>query len=135
MTTENDEPIPLPPPPSKKRSPSDNQDIVENSQSDNTDPPPELTEVIRAVERQVVSLLPKIRQFDGETSDSKEYRYIEEMFDRCLINMDKLQCGNFTKLREQRKAMVRYIEQASKILRERVAINSELNELSKKMTT
>lgn len=90
---------------------------------------------INAVKTEIAILLDKINQFKEISSKSKEYRYLDEMLTRCVLNLDKIECGDLQHLRQQRRAAIKLVDATSSILARQLQINIEINELTLSMST
>lgn len=83
---------------------------------------------INSVKSDVIKLVKDIANFEGISKDMKEYRYIEEMLTRCLIQLDSIQCSG-QDLRQQRKSTVKSIESAIDVLSKRAKLNADMKQL------
>lgn len=88
---------------------------------------------IMAVNLEVNNLLQLVRNFNKLTADCTDYRYIEEMLTRSILTLDQLECGQCPELRQKRKTTCRSIEQISDVLKKKLDLNIELDELSLKL--
>lgn len=123
-------PIPMPPPPPSHE---------EECPAEDDRPKPSDAEIekiaskLNSVKRQAIDLVRIIEKFEYTSSDTKEFRYIEEMLTRCVLELDQLECSQLPELRQQRKDLVRCVEQASKVLHKKVELNASLSDLFTKM--
>lgn len=143
----SDQPIPLPPPPSDHRTPTPetNDQLAGEKAEEGTrqksnhtnncnipkkksDPTP--SEKFEEVRKKITDLLPAIQQFNGKSPKSKEYRYLDEMLTRCVLELDGVQCGDSDELRKQRKAIVKLVDKATDILQRKQQLNSDMDDLS-----
>lgn len=150
------EPIPLPPPSNSEQHNNSNlesscardtqQNVNNNAshglQTTNTNQErgleikkdTSLLGTISSIKMEVTNLLKKITMFDGISAKSKEYRYLDEMLTRCMIGLDDIQCGDSSELRQQRKATIKLVDQATDILQRKLQINSDIHDLSESMS-
>lgn len=103
-------------------------------QRDKSSSPTNQTQILSdrmvAISMEVNNLLELVKNFNHPSSDCREFRYIEEMLTRCMLNLDQIECSQMNDLRQKRKSICRWIEQVSKILNRKVELNKELAELS-----
>lgn len=144
------EPIPLPPPqtqessnPSTQPTESGHEDSIrrgtlEQQEQTNKAPikagvektPDTPYEAIQSIKQNINSLLQAIVKFDGISVQSKDYRYLDEMLTNCVLNLDNVDCKGSVELRQQRKAAIVFVDQATHILQKKLAINIDVHDLS-----
>jgi len=145
------EPIPLPPPPPSENLPkvSTNQGQNNDAQSQPTQPEqdkaknanPEQTGeanilcAINSIKSDLTNLLQEITKFSGLSAKSKEYRYLDEMLTRCMLNLDNIEVGDSTDLRQHRRTAIKFVDQATDILQRKLQINTDIQNLSENMAT
>lgn len=149
------EPIPLPPPQSTelKQQPQSDQPGSGNqsntasqpgshqgranqgqpdpaaSRSDADAAPKTPSSTISQIKRDINLLLQDIVKFDGITAKSKDYRYLDEMLTRCMLNLDKVECGRSPDLRMQRKEAIGFVDKATDILQRKLQVNTDIHNL------
>lgn len=148
--------IPLPPPPKspepnsardtskssdmpgQQQSQQPSQQSQQRQQQQNFKPderkPKDVFTCISEVKSSVTNLLKEISNFSGTSAKSKEYRYLDEMLTRCVLNLDQIECGDSVELRQHRKAAIKLVDRATDILQRKLKINSDIHELSENMT-
>lgn len=84
---------------------------------------------ISAVKKEITSLLEAISQFKEISEKSKEYRYLDEMLTRCMLNLDNIECGDYVDMRQQRKAANKLVDQTTELLQRKLKINIDIHEL------
>lgn len=142
--------IPMPPPPSKldhtpeiigeiRKTPDPQPVQKEHSDGEELNPRLSIDQTqiisdrILAINLEVHALLDLVKNFGQLSAESKDFRYIEEMLTRCMLNLDQIECGHHQDLRQKRKSICRWVEQVSKILHKKLALNKELAELSNQL--
>lgn len=90
---------------------------------------------INKIKSKVFMILQDIIRFNGITASSKDYRYLDEMLTRFILELDNIECGNSDELRQHRKSSIVLIEKATDILQRKLKINSDIHDLSEKMGT
>ena len=75
----------------------------------------------------VQDLEAKVNVFNGLKVD-KEYKYLEEMLTRCLIQLDAVEAGDHDKIRQARKQAVRMIQTALDLLELKAQAYAQNNE-------
>lgn len=143
------EPIPLPPPPAEQQqqnsvpqetssnnnqgqSNMSNQDAMDaaiNESKKDTSP----LGLINTVKLEVNNLVQKIKLFEGTSAKTKEYRYLDEMLDRCTLKLDVIELGELKELRQQRKSLIVLVDKATNILQRKVQLNYDIQKLSEDM--
>lgn len=87
-------------------------------------------EAIKLIKKDISSLLEAIVNFDGISNKSKDYRYLDEMLTRCVLNLDDVDCGGSLELRHQRKTAIISVDQATNILQRKLSINVDVHNLN-----
>lgn len=140
------EPIPLPPPQCQTQpndhtssaAPSDANTTEDTTNHQSTSSPmseeEKILSQINSVKLDITNLLERINQFKETSASSKEYRYLDEMLTRCVLNLDKIECGNSADMRQQRRAAIKLVDQTTNILQRKVQINADILELSVSMS-
>ncbi|XP_041361358.1 GATA zinc finger domain-containing protein 10-like [Gigantopelta aegis] len=85
------------------------------------------TEIIEGVVNTVRDLEAKVNVFNGLKVD-KEYKYLEEMLTRCLIQLDAVEAGDHEQIRQARKQAVRMIQTALDLLELKAQAYAQNNE-------
>lgn len=132
------EPIPLPPPPTEQHFRADSDSNLGHSHEATDQKKPKkndsVSDKINLIKAELSQYLQAIVNFNGISSQSKDYRYLDEMLDRCVINLDNIMVGESSDLRQQRKAVINLVDKASSILAKKVEINKDIHDLSEYMT-
>lgn len=81
--------------------------------------------VIESTRAEVNALLERIYLFEGTTETDKDYRYLDEMLTRCILQLDNIECSNPTD-RSNRKEAIRGVNEAISILERKLEINSDI---------
>lgn len=84
--------------------------------------------VIDSTRAEVSDLLKRIHQFEGTSSDDKNYKYLDEMLTRCILKLDQVECNNMED-RNTRKEAIQGVNEAIAILERKLAINSDIKEV------
>lgn len=120
------------------RSKSNNKaKIAENNHSDDQDNVIEISvehQLITSTRAELNLILKGIHQFQGTTESDKNYRYLDEMLTRCILDLDKIQCNNM-KDRSNRKQAIKDINQAISILERKLEINSDIKGLESNLNS
>lgn len=67
---------------------------------------------IDIIKSQVDELIGEIDGFKGSSSKDKQYCYLDEMLTRCMIDLDNIDCGENHNIRQDRKSVIKTINQA-----------------------
>lgn len=130
------EPIPLPPPPELQGQTRTGFNMSSNPQdSSHMSEDEMILSKINAVKMEITNLLEQISQFKEISAKSKEYRFIDEMLTRCVLNLDKIECGSSSDMRQQRRATIKLVDQTTSILQRKLQINTDIHELTINMST
>ena len=84
--------------------------------------------VIQTIRAQVNSLLERIHEFEGTSEQDKNYKYLDEMLTRCILDLDQIECNN-VKERDNRRETIRSVNAVISILERKLAINSDIRSL------
>lgn len=146
------EPIPLPPPPPEQQHNQSSRSARDETASPENKPQHQQTTQVNSpsagheerkadknmspanymnsIKMNVSGLLQKVAEFGGVSASSKEYRYLDEMLTRSLLNLDQIDCSQSSQLRDQRRAIIKLTDKASDILQRKVQLNSDIKDLS-----
>lgn len=69
-------------------------------------------DAIKKVEAEVKGLVTEIAKTKDMAFRDKRYRYLDEMLTRCMLRLDKIDCGPNEMLRQARKTAIRSVNQA-----------------------
>lgn len=109
-----------------------NQADVDHKQSEQKSS--SVLDKINSIKLELTNLLQEITTFNGTSAKSKDYRYLDEMLTRCMLNLDNVDCGNSKELRQIRKATIKLVDKATDILQRKLQINSDIHTLSESMS-
>lgn len=82
---------------------------------------------------EVTVLLRKISSFEGVNESDNNYRYLDEMLTRCILNLDNVECDSMDD-RKCRKETINGVNQAISVLERKMVFNSELKSLKEKLS-
>lgn len=85
---------------------------------------------IDAARGEIAVIIREISSFEGDSQKSKEYRFLDEQLTRCVLNLDKIECGDCQQLRQQRKATIKLVDRATELLQKKQQLNLDTNNLS-----
>lgn len=90
---------------------------------------------INSIKHDVSNYLQEIIKFDGISAKSKDYRYLDEMLTRCMLNLDNIDCSDSKELRLMRKSTIKLVDKASDVLQRKLQINCDIHTLSESMAS
>lgn len=90
-------------------------------------------ELIVSTKAELNDLLERIGNFQGIVETDKNYRYLDEMLTRCILKLDKIECGNSVD-RSNRKQAIKEVNQAIAILERKLEINSDIRQLESNLS-
>lgn len=90
-------------------------------------------DVIDSTKIEICNLLERIHEFYGTSENDKNYKFVDEMLTRVLIELDKLHCNNVAE-RICRKTVISGANQAITILERKLQINTEIKNLETNLT-
>lgn len=85
---------------------------------------------IAKIKSDVRTLLKGVAEFSQPSDKTKEYRYLDEMLTRCLLDLDNIECGDCTDLRQQRKAAIKLVDRAVNLLQRKMQFNADMVDLN-----
>lgn len=89
--------------------------------------------IIYSVKNDLASLINKLVDFSGLSNEEKQYRYLDEMFTRCVLNLDNIDCSGNPDLKQKRKAAITLVNKAATLLEKKLEINKDLDSLKKNL--
>lgn len=84
--------------------------------------------LIDSIRGEVSNLLERISKFQGNSESDKNYRFLDEMLTRCILNLDKIKCQD-SRDRGNRKQAISEVNQAISILERKLEINLDIKKL------
>lgn len=112
----------------KQRPKGEREEKVEqpqiDTQSTGKQPEPNVFEIIEKIQNEVDELSCQVDNFSG-TAQDKQYRFLDEMLTRCLINLDAIEVQGRDDVRQARKLVVNTINKAVGLLESKIGKASE----------
>ena len=137
--------IPLPPPPDQGNKYSSDQagskEATNGNSSKTAETPTESKKpkkesgplaVILDIKDEVNRLLQEIGRCNETSIKSKGYLRLEELLTRCILRLDDIECAESQNLRQQRKAVIEFIDKCTDILQRKVQLNFDIQQLTSK---
>lgn len=147
--------IPLPPPPVQSRSPTNGCDnpgqtfkqqnetcevggqqnqVIDQAEIKKPRKEAGSGDIIESTRQEVNDLLKEIATCNEVSQESKEYRRLDELLTRCVLRLDNIDCSETPELRPQRKAIIAMVDKCTDILKRRVSLNYDIQQMTAKMS-